>query len=395
MGENRVLNWTVADGTLSDLINHAILQNEGIDEEDAEIVDIMYNVYKWKPVKDEDEKDGGFFVIYQDYKTSLTHANPDPTMAWGRYDLGSFDEEYDKRPGYDANATFVTDAEPTGFDEETGEPIYPEDAEWYNPTANKASDMLIDRIQTITQKDAQGNESELTYKLTLYGVYNDEDPIEKKSTVYMVPLQVFNGQYAIPEENTHLIIAKAVATEGTITDPDVKVYYTTDIDGKNSVWDQLQGATYEADADADNYRVFKKSDDTWTNQELNNAIIRHLGGDAPAVDGAEIWIMTDPSKYRGFRVDRNDFVASTPTSDGAFIAEGWYFALLNSYPAGAAARVIWLDEAEATAIFDVKDIKVKDALQQNDGAIYNLQGIRVSKPGKGLYIQNGKKFVVK
>ena len=387
-GENRVLNWTVADGDLSDLINHAILQNEGIDEEDAEIVDIMYNVYKWKPVKDDNPKDGGFFVIYQDYKTSLTHQNPDPTMAWGRYDLGSFKETFAVRPGYDENQ----EEEHAILDDETGDVI---DYEVINPTANQASDMLIDRIQTITQKDAQGNESELTYKLTLYGVYNDEDPIEKKSTVYMVPLQVFNGQYAIPEENTHLIIAKAVATEGTITDPDVKVYYTTDIDGKNSVWDQLQGATYEADADADNYRVFKKSDDTWTNQELNNAIIRHLGGDAPDVDGAEIWIMTDPSKYRGFRVDRNKFVASTPTSDGAFIAEGWYFALLNSYAPAQSARVIWLDEAEATAIFDVKDIKVKDALQQNDGAIYNLQGIRVSKPGKGLYIQNGKKFVVK
>ena len=31
----------------------------------------------------------------------------------------------------------------------------------------------------------------------------------------------------------------------------------------------------------------------------------------------------------------------------------------------------------------------------NDGAIYNLQGQRISKPTKGIVIQNGKKFVVK
>ena len=33
--------------------------------------------------------------------------------------------------------------------------------------------------------------------------------------------------------------------------------------------------------------------------------------------------------------------------------------------------------------------------QSADGAIYNLQGIRVSNPTKGLYIQNGKKTVMK
>lgn len=387
-GDNRVILWSVADATLAGLINHAILQNEEMDEEDAEVVDIMYNVFKWKPVKDADKKDGSFFVIYQDYKTSLTHKNPDPTMAWGRYDLGSFEKEF-KNPDYDENAELVPadDAEPTGEDND-GNPIYAED-DMINPTAYQATNMLIDRLQTIKQTDG----SEVTYKLTLYGVYNDEDDIEEKSTVYMVPLQVFNGQYAIPEDNTHLIIAKAVATEGTITDPDVKVYYTTEIGGMNSVWSQLQDATDETEADADNYRVFKKSDDTWTNQELNNAITRHLGDAAPSVSGADIWIMTDPSKYRGFRVDQNQFVASTPTNDGAFIAEGWYFALLNSYKA-ASARVVWLDEAEATGIFGVKDINEKEAINGNSD-IYNLQGIRVNKPAKGLYIQNGKKFVVK
>ena len=30
-----------------------------------------------------------------------------------------------------------------------------------------------------------------------------------------------------------------------------------------------------------------------------------------------------------------------------------------------------------------------------DGAIYNLQGQRITKPQKGIYIQNGKKFIVK
>jgi hypothetical protein len=32
---------------------------------------------------------------------------------------------------------------------------------------------------------------------------------------------------------------------------------------------------------------------------------------------------------------------------------------------------------------------------KGDGKIYNLQGIRVDNPTQGIYIQNGKKFVVK
>lgn len=33
--------------------------------------------------------------------------------------------------------------------------------------------------------------------------------------------------------------------------------------------------------------------------------------------------------------------------------------------------------------------------QQNGGAIYSISGVRVSKPAKGIYVRNGKKFVVK
>ena len=45
---------------------------------------------------------------------------------------------------------------------------------------------------------------------------------------------------------------------------------------------------------------------------------------------------------------------------------------------------------EATAIDAVETVEAENA-----GAIYNLQGIRVNKVQKGIYIQNGKKFSVK
>lgn len=45
-------------------------------------------------------------------------------------------------------------------------------------------------------------------------------------------------------------------------------------------------------------------------------------------------------------------------------------------------------EDEATAIQAV-------TTEQTDGAIYNLQGQRISQPARGLYIQNGRKYIAK
>ena len=46
-------------------------------------------------------------------------------------------------------------------------------------------------------------------------------------------------------------------------------------------------------------------------------------------------------------------------------------------------------EGEATAIKGI------NKAGENNGAIYNLQGVRVNKAQKGLYIQNGKKYIMK
>ena len=56
-------------------------------------------------------------------------------------------------------------------------------------------------------------------------------------------------------------------------------------------------------------------------------------------------------------------------------------------PAGQAAKFFGLD-GEATGINSVKTAKA-------DGAYYTLEGVKTTKPVKGLYIHNGKKIVVK
>ena len=62
-----------------------------------------------------------------------------------------------------------------------------------------------------------------------------------------------------------------------------------------------------------------------------------------------------------------------------------------SVPTEVKARFIGVDEDDdATAI---TAIEATEAV--NNGVIYNLSGQRVVKPLKGIYIQNGKKFIVK
>ena len=56
-------------------------------------------------------------------------------------------------------------------------------------------------------------------------------------------------------------------------------------------------------------------------------------------------------------------------------------------PAGQAAKFFGLD-GEATGINSVKTAKA-------DGAYYTLEGVKTTKPVKGLYIHNGKKIIVK
>jgi hypothetical protein len=83
---------------------------------------------------------------------------------------------------------------------------------------------------------------------------------------------------------------------------------------------------------------------------------------------------------------------------GTTAKAGQFFVACSALPpVNGRLNEVWLDEDGNVIDGDATAIKgVKKALDQNDGAIYNLQGVRVQKAQKGgIYIQNGKKFVVK
>jgi hypothetical protein len=295
------------------------------------------------------------FRLYQNVSATTTY--------WGRYDLGSFDLE----KGPDA----------------------------LNPYTAPTNGMVIARNQTI---------GSATVKLTLYGIYTDEDDANKQSTVYMVPLQVKNGNYEIDKANAKLIIAKADVISGTFAAKDMDIAYTDASTTINSVWAGLPDKCFYKNTGANNItnqQLWDKVVDlTNTTTGIGHPSISYIWGTYSNVPQYALYIMTDPAKYKGYRVDRN-----LVKKNGAYIGKNWYVALLKHYiddnettyssakaPEMSEANIVWLDEPGATAIFGVKEVKTNEG----NNAIYTLQGVRVSQTQKGqIYIQNGKKFIAK
>jgi len=329
--------------------------------------------------------------------TFLLYQNGSTTNAWGRYDLGSFTKE--KGENYKADAT----------DEEIAA----------NPklAGYQAADMVIERYQVV-----QGGKA--TVKLTIYGMYGDsdanplagDDDSEGESLVYMVPLQVFDGKYYISSGNLKTLVIKAEAIKGAFKDKKVPVAYSeweapagdatagdaTVAEMPNSVWETLPNyGTERAFTKNDEVNEATKTVDVITTQILWDRTDANydVWGSPEAVDHDlqyapyAVYSISNPANYQGVQLVKL-LVSKTSGKIGA----NWYYMLMPHFKKAAeeetqGARIVWLDEAQATAIFGVKELKAK--ANAENGAIYNLQGVRVNNASKGLYIMNGKKYVVK
>lgn len=59
----------------------------------------------------------------------------------------------------------------------------------------------------------------------------------------------------------------------------------------------------------------------------------------------------------------------------------------------ALAKMMLVFDDETSGVTEIQNVEVKN--QNNDNAYYTLQGIKVLKPAKGIFIHNGKKIVIK
>ena len=183
--------------------------------------------------------------------------------------------------------------------------------------------------------------------LKLFSVYVDE------GTAYFQALRTYGGKYIIASDDK--VIIK--------TDAPKEIEYTT------------QPASTKSSVLVDEIVALKA-----------DQALADFQSTYPVKAGEYVYRLTNNASTGGF-----GFTFFTGTTMKA----GQFFIISTKTPAaGARLQTVWLDE-DGNVEGDATGIQQVDAAQAQDGAIYNLQGVRVNAAKKGLYIQNGKKFIVK
>jgi hypothetical protein len=186
----------------------------------------------------------------------------------------------------------------------------------------------------------------------LYSIYMDGE------TAYFQACRPDNGKYYVPA-GKHVILKTATATKVSwiVTDP-------SDMGHEAVAFDDMVSLSWNG-----------------TRADLEPRFWN--------------WQGLQPGEYIYRLTNTDDQGFGFTAYNGTSIKADQFFVASTKKPEGAAPlNIVWLDEDgnvenNATAIQ-----KIQNADAEN-GAIYNLQGVRVQKAQKGLYIQNGKKYVVK
>lgn len=165
----------------------------------------------------------------------------------------------------------------------------------------------------------------------------------------------------VPNDENVKVMTVKVNAEGTAIELN-KVEAGTVIPAKT-------GILVKAAAGKHDFVVTSEAGKDLTNNDLKAATI-----DEPS-DGTTYFALTKIGEKVGFALVEN----------GVVIPAGK--AYLSIPRAASGAKFFGLD-GEATGINSVKTAKA-------DGAYYTLEGVKTTKPVKGLYIHNGKKIVVK
>ena len=164
----------------------------------------------------------------------------------------------------------------------------------------------------------------------------------------------------VPEdENVKVMTVKVNDDNSTITLNDVAA---------NTVIPANTGILVKAAKGDYNFVVTSDKGETLANNDLKAA------KEAVTSDGATFFALTKMDTKVGFALVANEVV----------IPAGKAYLMVEN---GTPAKFFGLD-GEATGINSVKTAKA-------DGAYYTLEGVKTTKPIKGLYIHNGKKIVVK
>jgi hypothetical protein len=155
-------------------------------------------------------------------------------------------------------------------------------------------------------------------------------------------------------------------------------------------------ATFAA-GDPDEYYFFNK--DLAIQNQLRFAVAeianQELKNNEEFVD-RDVYYMANP-KNHGFAFTKFDKNAKYTSGDknGEYktMAKNSLYIVGKKNVSGAPElEIVFVDEVDDANLTGIENVKTAE---QNNDAIYNLQGVRVNKAQKGIFIMNGKKFVVK
>lgn len=187
----------------------------------------------------------------------------------------------------------------------------------------------------------------------VYQVYDDPTASGGDGTIYMVPFKVVGG-YALVEPGYPVLVkAKKTNANGKL-----EIYVDETITaGNGSAW---------------------AASDLLRSSDTDVTALIDVAGYTPGTNYVNVAAITAGGEF-GFGAPSANYLE----------AKTYYVISEKQYGAGSAARIVWLDEENTTAIQKVVN------KSESNGEIFNLQGVRVNGTQKGVYIKNGKKFIVK
>ena len=237
-----------------------------------------------------------------------------------------------------------------------------------NPSGDESRGLTLTNVN----EDADNILEPSTREVRLFTAAADGDvTLTSTSGVRIYGICVTFGSFAtelIVPTNGYATFSSRAACDFSASGAEV---YTAVVDGSTAVLTLIEDGIVPA-----NTGVIIKSD------EAVDALVLHS---APALEiENDLVAAVKDVKTEGIYilVPDGESVKFTKMTGGTLSAGKAYL------PAASEVREIFIVENEATGISEVK-------AAQNDGEIYNLSGLRITAPTKGLYIQNGRKMIVK
>lgn len=200
----------------------------------------------------------------------------------------------------------------------------------------------------------------------VYSAYIDGD------NIYLQSVALVEGRYMIDASDRDMaFVVRSTSSADIVAKP---------VEKELSDWMDANGCFYYDAIDA------RRNALKYATTAVSNASL------VSSYANKRIYVMANPA--------RNDlaFAILDHQNSGRGLSSGSLYLVSRKSYTSARLNIIWLDEPdvtfdETTAIESVSEISTA---QENDDAIYTLQGVRVGTPvGSGLYIRNGQKFFVK